>query len=113
MMAVTIYHNPGCSKSRKTLELLRQHGVETTIVEYLKTPPDATTIKTLLKKLQMTPQALIRSKEHNALGLPDTDDAAELVARLIAYPAIMQRPIVVAGGIAVLGRPPENVLDII
>lgn len=113
MAKVTIYHNPRCSKSRQTLALLREQGVEPTIVEYLKSPPAAATIDSLLKKLQLEPHDLLRSKEYRALGLPETDDRSELVARMAANPAVIERPIVVAGRRAVLGRPPENVLELI
>ncbi len=113
MATVTIYHNPRCSKSRKTLELLRQHGIEPTVIEYMSAPPDVATITRLLAMLALKPRGLIRSKEYGALDLPASNDDAELIARLAAHPEIMQRPIVVAGHIAVLGRPPENVLDIL
>jgi len=113
MPKVTIYHNPRCSKSRQTLALLREHGVEPTIVEYLNTPPDEKTLAGLLKKLGMEPQQLIRKKEHRALGLPDTDDPQELIARMAANPQIIERPIVVCGRKARLGRPPEGVLEIL
>lgn len=113
MPKVTIYHNPRCSKSRQTLALLRDNDVEPTIVEYLKTPPDEKTLAGLLKKLGMKPQELIRKKEYRALGLPDTDDSAELIARMAANPQIIERPIVVCGKNARLGRPPESVLEIL
>ena len=113
MANVTIYHNPRCTKSRQTLTLLRQHGVEPEIIEYLKTPPDAATIGKLLKKLKLKPRDLIRSKEYRALGLPETDDGDELMERMAAHPSIIERPIVVCGRKAALGRPPENVLEII
>lgn len=111
MPKVTIYHNPRCSKSRQTLALLRDNDIEPTIVEYLKTPPDEKTLAGLLKKLSMKPQELIRKKEYRALGLPETDDAQELIARMAANPQIIERPIVVCGRKARLGRPPESVLE--
>jgi len=113
MPKVTIYHNPRCSKSRQTLALLREHDVEPTIIEYLNAPPDEKTLAGLLKKLGMEPQQLIRKKEHRALGLPDTDDPQELIARMAANPQIIERPIVVCGRKARLGRPPEGVLTIV
>ncbi len=113
MATTTIYHNPRCSKSRQTLQLLRQHGIEPTVVEYLKTPPDAAAIDGLLKKLKLEPRELIRSREHQALGLPEASDRAEWIARMVAHPEIIERPIVVVGRQAVLGRPPEKVLEII
>lgn len=113
MNKVTIYHNPRCSKSRQTLALLNEHGIEPTVVEYLKTPPDEATIKTLLEKLGIEATQLIRRKEHTALGLPETDDPQVLIARMVAHPEIMERPIVVRGAKARLGRPPEQVLEIL
>ena len=113
MSKVTIYHNPRCTKSRQTLKLLEEHGVEPAVIEYLKTPPDAATIKQLLKNLGISAQDLIRRKEHRALGLDDTDDEAELIKRMAAHPEIIERPIVVKGRAARLGRPPEAVLEIL
>jgi len=113
MTKATIYHNPRCSKSRKALELLRLHGCDVTVVEYLKTPPDAGTLELLLKKLHLSPAELIRGKEHRALGLTDTQNAHELVKRMTIHPAIIERPIVVVGRRAVLGRPPERVLELL
>lgn len=110
---VTIYHNPRCTKSRQTLDLLRQRGIEPEVVEYLKTPPDAATIAELIKKLGIQPAQLVRRKEHQALGLASTDDPQELIARMAAHPEIIERPIVVKGGKACLGRPPEQVLEIL
>jgi arsenate reductase len=112
-MKTTIYHNPRCTKSRQTLALLREHDVEPEVIEYLKTPPDAATLKKLLKKLGLPPIDVIRKKEYKALGLPDTADADVLIDRIAAHPEILERPIVVRGAQARLGRPPENVLDIL
>jgi arsenate reductase (glutaredoxin) len=111
---VTIYHNPRCSKSRDTLELLRSRGIEPRIVEYLKTPPDAAELKRLLGLLGLTPRQLMRRKEAAEAGLDDpslSDDA--LVAGMAANPAVIERPVVVKGEKAALGRPPEKVLDIL
>jgi arsenate reductase len=113
MSRVTIYHNPRCTKSRQTLALLKEQGVEPEVVEYLKTPPDAETLRGLLSKLGLSPRALIREREYRALGLPETDDADELIGRMVAHPQIIERPIVVAGTAARLGRPPERVLEIL
>lgn len=112
-MKVTIYHNPRCTKSRQTLALLHEQGVEPEIVEYLKDPPDVPTLKKIIKQLGIEPGELIRKKEHKQLGLPATDDADELIARMAEHPEIIERPIVVAGRHARLGRPPENVLEIL
>lgn len=113
MSEVTIYHNPRCSKSRQTLALLNERGIAPTVVEYLQTPPDEATIRSLLKKLGIEPAQLIRRKEYLALGLPDTNDPQELIARMAAHPEIIERPIVVRGAKARLGRPPEQVLEIL
>lgn len=115
-MQVTIYHNPRCSKSRQTLALLRERGVEPEIVEYLKTPPDAATLRDLLAKLGLAPRALLRRREaayrDNNLGDPALGDDA-LIAAMAAHPILIERPIVVAGERAALGRPPENALAIL
>lgn len=112
----TIYHNPRCSKSRQTLAILEEKGIEPEIVEYLETPPDATTLKGLIRKLNVAPRELLRKGEdaykENQLSNPDlTDD--QIVDYMVRYPKLIERPIVVNGNKAVLGRPPENVLDII
>ena len=113
MTPVIIYHNPRCSKSRQTLELLEEQGIDPEVILYLETPPDETTINALLQKLGIEAKALIRRKEHGELGLDETDDADELVRRMAEHPQIIERPIVVAGGNARLGRPPESVLEIL
>ena len=113
MAKITIYHNPRCTKSRQTLALLNERGLEPTVVEYLRDPPDAETIARLVKKLGVEPAELIRKKEYKALGLPDTDDRDELIRRMASHPEIIERPIVVSGRQARLGRPPENVLEIL
>jgi arsenate reductase (glutaredoxin) len=115
-MAVTIYHNPRCSKSRQTLALLEDRGVALRIVEYLKTPPDRTTLVALLRKLGMPAHALVRRQEPEfaALGLdgPDVSDD-KLIDAMITHPKLIERPIVVAGRQARIGRPPEAVLEIL
>ena len=115
-MTATLYHNPRCSKSRATLELLQSKGVEPQIIEYLKTPPDAETLKKILKLLGMTPRKLMRKNEaaFKEAGLDDSnlsDD--ELVAAMIEHPILIERPILLANDKAAIGRPPENVLSII
>ena len=115
-MSVVIYHNPRCSKSRQTLELLRSRGIEPTIIEYLKTPPDAATLEDLLQKLKLEPRELMRRKEavyvDAGLANPGLDRAA-LIAAMVAHPVLIERPIVLANGLAALGRPPENILSIL
>jgi len=108
-----LYHNPRCGKSRQALELLRTRGVEPRIVEYLKTPPDVAELRRVLVLLGMTPRQLIRKREAAEVGLDDptlTDDA--LVEGMVANPIVIERPILVAGDRAALGRPPEAVLGI-
>ena len=113
-MTVTIYHNPRCSKSRTTLALLREKGVEPEIVEYLNDPPGADELKRILAMLGIGPRDLMRAKEAREAGLDDpslSDDA--LIAGMVANPIVIERPIVVSGGQARIGRPPESVLEIV
>ena len=115
-MAVTIYHNPRCGKSRATLKLLEERGIAPEIVEYLKTPPDAATLDELLTKLGLEPRELMRRKEapYGENGLDDAGLGREaLIAAMVANPILIERPIVVSGGKAALGRPPEAVLEIL
>lgn len=115
-MQVTIYHNPRCSKSRQTLALLEERGIEPKIIAYLDDPPDPATLTRLLEQLGLEPRALMRRKEaeYKALGLDraDVTDAA-LIQALCEHPILMERPIVVTDRGAALGRPPENVLAIL
>jgi arsenate reductase len=113
MTTITIYHNPRCSKSRQTLALLQERDVDIQVVEYLQTPLDADTIRQLTEMLGIDPRDLIRDKEYRALNLEETVDPAELIRRMVAHPEIIQRPIVVNGDNARIGRPPENVLEIL
>lgn len=113
-MPVTIYHNPRCSKSRKTLEILENAGVEPTVVRYLEDPPSADEIRTLAERLGLPVADLLRRGEaefRDAPDLPELDDDRALAAWLAAHPIVIERPIVVdtATGKAVIGRPPENV----
>lgn len=114
--AVTIYHNPRCSKSRQTLELLRERGIEPVIVEYLKTPPTRAQLEHILDLLGLEPRACMRSNEtaFGEAGLADPALTREaLIEALIEHPILIQRPIVLANGKAALGRPPEAVLEIL
>lgn len=112
----TIYHNPRCSKSRQTLELLRNKGVEPEIVLYLETPIDRATLIDLLDKLKLNAGQLVRRSEQDFkdrnLGRDGVDEE-QLIAAMLDYPKLIERPIVVVGDSARLGRPPENVLEII
>lgn len=115
-MTVTIYHNLRCSKSRATLEMLEQRGEEIDIVEYLNTPFTAAELKALLEKLDLNPRDIMRPSEgiFKGLGLHDphlTDET--LINFMVEDPILIERPIVVKGGKAAVGRPPENVLKIL
>ena len=115
-MSVTIYHNPRCSKSRQTLQLLRDNGVEPTIIEYLKAPPDAVTLMEILGKLDFEPRGLMRKTEevYKENGLADEGlSETALIEAMVADPILIERPIVLANGKAALGRPPESVLKIL
>jgi arsenate reductase len=115
-MSVTIYHNPKCSKSRQTLELLQSRGFKPVIIEYLKEPPDQATLKKVLRLLNMKPRELMRRKEDAyktaRLDREDLDDDA-LISAMIKHPILIERPIVLANGKAAIGRPPEKVLEIL
>jgi len=115
--AVTIYHNPRCSKSRETLSLLKANGVEPQVVLYLDTPADAATLQSLLTMLGMSSaRELMRQKEdlYKSLDLGDSQLSENaLIQALVDHPKLMERPIVVAKGQARIGRPPEQVLEIV
>ncbi len=116
MGTVTIYHNPRCSTSRKALELLRERGLEPTVVEYLKTPPSVAEIKSIARATGEPVRALLRTKqpEYLAQGLddPKLDDDA-LARAMHATPVLIERPIVVSDRGARLGRPLEKILDVL
>jgi len=115
-VAVTIYHNPNCGTSRNTLALIRNAGVEPTVIEYLKTPPDRNTLVALLKRAAMRPRELLREKgtPYAELGLGQdhwTDD--ELIDQMLAHPILINRPLVVTPWGVKLCRPAEAVLDVL
>ncbi len=116
MTQVTIYHNPRCSKSRQTLALLEEHGVEPEVVLYLEDAPSKTTLESLLGKLGLSARELMRRKENVYAELkldePTLSEDALLEA-MSAHPILMERPVVVSGARAVIGRPPENVLELL
>ena len=115
-MKVKIYHNPRCSKSRQTLQLLQEQDVEPEIIEYLKTPPSAEELDDILQKLAIEPRELMRKKEaeYKATGMNDeTLDREALIKGMVATPKLIERPIVLANDKAAIGRPPENVLTIL
>lgn len=111
-----IFHNPRCSKSRQTLELLREQGVEPDIIRYLETPPTAQILEQILAALDITPRELMRTgeKEYKEQGLDDPELGREtLIKAMIDTPKLIGRPIVIRGNKVALGRPPENVLNIL
>jgi arsenate reductase (glutaredoxin) len=116
ILAVTIYHNPACGTSRNTLGLIRNAGVEPTVIEYLKTPPDRATLESLIGRMAIRPRALLRQKgtPYDELGLGDahwTD--AQLIGHMLEHPVLINRPIVVTPWGTRLCRPSEVVLDIL
>ena len=116
MSKITLYHNPRCSKSRQTLQLLEEHGVTPQVVLYLETPPDAATLKTLVRKLGLAlAHDLVRNKEaeYKAAGLNKDSSDDAVIAAMVKYPKLIERPIAVKGKQAALGRPPENVLTLL
>jgi len=114
-MKPRIYHNPRCSKSRATLQLLEDRGVDVEVIEYLKTPLDAASLRALLAKLGMAARDIVRTGEdeckQSGLDLASADDAA-VIALIAQHPKVMQRPIVETAADARIGRPPEQVLDL-
>lgn len=115
-MSVRMFHNPRCSKSRATLDLLRERGIEPEITLYLETPPNAEELDYILELLGRQPRELMRSGE-TEYAEQELDDPqltrAELIAAMVATPKLIERPIVLANGKAAVGRPPESVLDIL
>ncbi|TXL17207.1 arsenate reductase (glutaredoxin) [Methylococcaceae bacterium HT3] len=115
-MSVKIYHNPRCSKSRQTLQLLEDNGVQAEVIQYLKTPPTAAELDKILTLLDIQPRELMRTKEaeYKATGMDNPDlDRNALIAGMVNTPKLIERPIVLANGKAVIGRPPESVLEIL
>ena len=115
MNGTRLFHNPRCSKSRGALELLRERGVEPEIVLYLDTPPSANELKTLLRQLDMRPRELLRrgEDEYRNSGLSDQSSDNEIIAAMVQHPKLIERPIAVCGESAVVGRPPERVLELL
>jgi arsenate reductase len=115
-MNVTIYHNPRCAKSRETLQLLRDRDIEPDVIEYLKNPPSAAELRALLQLLGLKPRELLRTKEaaYKELGLSDPGRSdAQIIEAMVRRPVLIERPIVVKGKKARIGRPPEKVLEIL
>ena len=115
-MSITIYHNPKCSKSRQTLKLLEEQATGIDVIEYLKNPPTVKKLKEILSLLKISPRELMRKKEteYKELMLSNSHlSDKDLIESMIKHPILIERPIVLANGKAALGRPPENVLNII
>jgi arsenate reductase len=116
-MAIDFYHNPRCVTSRKALGMLRDKGVEPNIIEYLKTPPDKVRLKRLLELMEMNPRELIRKREKDTIKATGVDDEAlddeAVIEAMVANPILIERPIIVNGNKARLGRPPEKVLEVV
>ncbi|KPK10685.1 MAG: arsenate reductase [Acidithiobacillales bacterium SG8_45] len=116
MPKVTIYHNPRCSKSRQTLALIQEKGIEPEVIEYLKNPPSAAELERILGLLDLSPRELLRKKEaeYQEAGLDaDNLDDSAVIDAMVAHPKLIERPIVVVDGKAAVGRPPENVEKIL
>ena len=114
--SIKIYHNPRCSKSRQTLELIRQQGIEPEVVEYLKTPPSKSELVDILSRLNMEPRQLMRTREveYKENNLDSTElSNDQLIDAMVKNPKLIERPIVINLQKAALGRPPENVMDIL
>lgn len=116
MTELTLYHNPRCSKSRSALELLDQRGLSPSVIRYLETPPSAAELQQILARLGISPRQLLRSgeEEYKTLNLADpTLTDGQIIDAMVAHPKLIERPILVAGDVAVIGRPPEKVLEIL
>lgn len=116
MTDLTLYHNPRCSKSRGALELLQARGLAPTVVRYLETPLDAAQLEALLGKLGINARQLLRTgeDEYKTLNLADASlSEAQLIAAIAAHPKLMERPILATADKAAIGRPPENILEIL
>lgn len=116
MSSIKIYHNPRCSKSRKTLEIIESKGFEPEIIKYLERPPSVSEIKAVLNLLDMNPRDLMRKNEADYKDNQFNNDALsdeQLIEMMHKFPKVIERPIVLNKGKAVIGRPPESVLDII
>lgn len=115
MAKVTIFHNPRCSKSRQALKLLEEQGAEVEVVKYLETPPSKEELKALLKMLGISARELMRTKEaiYKELGLKEVEDEEKLIEAMVAHPKLIERPIVIKDGKAIIGRPPEKVITLL
>jgi arsenate reductase len=114
-MAIDFYHNPHCVTSRKALDLLRQKGIEPNVIEYLKTPPNKARLRKIAELIGIHPRDMLRTREKAALAKagidPKTASATDAINAMAAVPVLIERPIIVNGRKARLGRPPEKVLE--
>ena len=115
MNKVTVWHNPRCSKSRNALELLEQKGINPKVIKYLETPPSKEEIIEVLAMLDIEPIMLMRTKEeiYKEMGLKDIHDNETLINAMVSHPKLIERPIVIKDGKAVIGRPTENIINIL
>ncbi|GLX13888.1 arsenate reductase [Pseudomonas straminea] len=116
MTDLTLYHNPRCSKSRAALQLLEERDLQPSVVLYLDNPPSAAQLREVLNKLGMPARQLLRSgeDEYRELNLADSAlDEDALIEAMITHPRLIERPILIAGDRAVIGRPPENILELL
>ncbi len=115
MENVTIWHNPRCSKSRNAVALLEEKGIDAEVVKYLDTPPSKEELVAVLKMLGMTARELMRTKEdiYKALNLKDVTEEDKLIDAMVQNPKLIERPIVIKDGKAVIGRPIENIIDLL
>jgi len=115
MKNIQIYHNPRCSKSRAGLAYLEEQGIESEIIRYLDTPPTAEELTVLLQKLDMKPRELMRTKEaiYKELGLKDVEEDSKLIEAMVTHPKLIERPIVIHGNKAIIGRPTESIHSIL
>ncbi len=116
-MKLSLFHNPKCSKSREALQLLKDKGIDPEIILYLKTPPSESELKDIVAKLNLSPKELLRFKEAQAmtLGLSFSDARSdkEWIKLMCDYPILIERPILITSGKAIIGRPPERIFDLI
>ncbi len=115
MQKITVWHNPRCSKSRNTVNLLEEKGIKAEVVKYLDTPPTKEEIKEVLKMLGISARELMRTKEaiYKELGLKDVEDEEKLIEAMVEHPKLIERPIVIKDGKAAIGRPIEKVLELL
>jgi arsenate reductase len=115
MTKVTIWHNPRCSKSRNAAALLEEKGIDAEVVKYLETPPTKEELQEMLKMLGISARELMRTKEdiYKELGLKEVEDEEKLIEAMVANPKLIERPIVIKEGKAVIGRPIENVVELL